>query len=335
MTALQRHIASHNGSSWKRIVLENGTYPGALNVNKAKIQIYSRNLNGAVLTGAVTLSSADSLISRCKSTAGIVCSGARTRVNRCLVQGTGSASIDIVGINIKGNDVRVDGNEITRTGTGVLITSALRPIVERNWLHDQGTPPSNRLAWIYIGSDRTTSLLSQECLVRYNRFESSVWHQHAELKSKDNRVIGNTNVQGGILANLYNRHGPANYFALNWIVGDESVIGASDKSTILIMNHGRAAIRAGQISGDQLRAGAKGIVYAEDTIVALHDGPIEMGWNQGAGPIAPKRTILEESNGPIIQTVQSSFTRRPLTVARPSGIFRELLAPADVGQQWS
>jgi len=169
----------------------------------------------------------------------------------------------------------------------------------------------------------------------YNRLESSEQHQHIELKSTGNRIIGNTSLQGRTLANVFSRHGPGNYFALNWMIGSSSVIGAADKGTILVMNHGKAAIRAGEISGDQLRAGAKGIVYAEDTIVALHDGPIVMGWNQGMGKVAPQRTVLEECKGPIIQIVPSTYTERPLTVEKPVGIFREIQAPADVGQLWS
>jgi hypothetical protein len=334
MLALQGQIASHGGTYWKRIILENGIYAGALNVSKAKVQLYSRNLNGTVLTGVVTLNGADGLISRCKSTAGIICAGARTRVNRCLIQGTGTAAVDIVGINVRGSDVQVDGNEITKTSNGLLIEKALRPNVQRNWLHDQGTAPVDRNAWIYVGESKATSLLSQQCLIQYNRLESSKRHQHIELKSTSNRVIGNTSVQGRVLANLYSRHGPANYFALNWMVGKDSVVGAADRSTILVRNHGKAAIRAGEISGDQLRAGAKGIVYAEDTIVSLHDGPIVLGWNQGYGIIAPQRTIIEASAGPIVQAVPSTYTQRTLTRAPPSGIFRELKPPYDVGQLW-
>ena len=186
-----------------------------------------------------------------------------------------------------------------------------------------------------MGESRNTSLLSQKCRIEHNRLESSKQHQHIELKSRDNRVVGNTSVQGRTIANVYSRHGPANYFALNWMIGSGSVIGAADMGTVMIMNHGRAAIRGGEISGDQLRAGAKGIVYAEDTIVALHDGPIELGWNQGVGLVAPQRTVIEDSYGPISQDLPSLYTTRPLTLAPPEGVLRELRAPADVGQLWS
>jgi len=165
MQALQDHIISHDGSSWKRIVLEDGIYPEPLAVTAARIQICSRNLNGAVLTGVVTLSGAESTISRCKSTAGIICVGDRTRVNRYLIKGSGTASTDIVGIEIAGSDVQVDGNEITKTGNGILIEKALRPAVQRNWLHDQGTPQTDRNAWSYIGESRAPSLLNQQCLI--------------------------------------------------------------------------------------------------------------------------------------------------------------------------
>ena len=335
LLALQGHILIHDGTFWKRIILEDGIYAGLLNVNKARIQICSRNLNGAVFTKAVTLSGAESLVSRCKSTGGFICSGAGTHVNRCQIQGTGTGKPDIVGVNIAAGDVQVDGNEFTKTGNGILVQDALRPVTRRNWLHDQGTPPTDRNAWIYVGESRNTSLISQQCRIEYNRLESSKQHQHIELKSRDNRVIGNTSVQGRTIANVYSRHGPANYFALNWMIGSSSVIGAADTGTVMIMNHGRAAIRGGEISGDQLRAGAKGIVYAEDTIVALHDGPIELGWNQGVGLVAPQRTMIEDSYGPISQDLPSLYTTRPLTLAPPDGILRELRAPNDVGQIWS
>ena len=402
MQALQGEIINHPGTSWKRIILESGLYPGPLNVSKPRLQLCSRDLNGAVLTGTVTLSGAESLISRCKSTGGIVCAGSGTRVNRCLIQGgggsgkgkggseeaiaadegaggsgeaiaapeggrgsrrdrkgrkgrggsgrggedregrggkdregRGGSGQDIVGIDVRGSDVEIDGNEITGTGNGILICDAVRPIVQRNWLHHQGSPPSDRNAWIYIGESRGTSALNQQALIQYNRLENAHHHQNIELKSSNNRVIGNTCVEGKAVANNFVRHGVGNYFALNWMIGSSAVVGASDRNTILIMNHGRAAIRAGQISGDQLRAGAKGIVYAEDTIVALHDGPIDLGWNLGVDRMAPQRTYIEDCDGPIIHTVPSDFTQRPLTVERPAGLFRELRPFADVGQLWS
>jgi hypothetical protein len=211
----------------------------------------------------------------------------------------------------------------------------VRSIVRRNWLHDQGNPPADRNAWIYIGESRGTSALNQQTLIQYNRLETSHQHQNIELKSSNNRIIGNTCIEGKAVANAYVRHGVGNYFALNWMMGGRAVIGASDKNTVLIRNHGRAAIRSGAISGDQLRAGAKGIVYAEDTIVALHDGPIELGWNLGVDKMAPQRTYIELCDGPIIETVPSGYTMRPLSLEAPDGLFRELRAPEDVGQLWS
>src|SRR3712207_2998837 len=97
---------------------------------------------------------------------------------------------------------------------------------------------------MYIGESRATSLLKQPCLIQYNHLESSHHHQHIELKSTNNRIVGNTCIRGRTIANVYSRHGPANYFALNWTIGADSAIGASDRGTILVLNHGRAAIRA-------------------------------------------------------------------------------------------
>ena len=56
MQALQGEIINHPGTSWKRIILESGLYPGPLNVSKPRLQLCSRDLNGAVLTGTITLS---------------------------------------------------------------------------------------------------------------------------------------------------------------------------------------------------------------------------------------------------------------------------------------
>jgi hypothetical protein len=331
---IRREIDNHDGSDWKRIIVEDGTY-GAVVVNKPKVQLWANNLNKAIFKGRISLDAADCLITRCKLTDGVDCHGKRTRVSRCLICDNDGA----VAVEISGKDCVADGNEITNTGNGIIIFHALRPIVAHNWFHDQGTPPSDRNAWIYIGQDRQTSRNEQNCFILYNRTESAHRHHHIEMKSSENMIVGNTGVKGRKVANYFVRHGMDNYFALNWMIGQGSCVGASDLRTILVKNQGLAAIRAGEISGNEMRSGEKGIVYAEDTKLCLHDGDIDLGWNNGSGTKPPLRTVRDRCPGRVINTVPSSsfadFRSPPELVAEPVGVFRELTAPGDVGQSWN
>ena len=186
-----------------------------------------------------------------------------------------------------------------------------------------------------MGESRNTSLLSQQCRIEYNRLEFSKQHQHIELKSRDNRVVGNTSVQGRTIANVYSRHGPANYFALNWMIGSGSVIGAADLGTVMIMTMAgwpfAVARSAATSSAPAPRASSTPRTRSSPWMMARSTS----AGTRGAGLVAPQRTVIEDSYGPISQAIPTLYTTRPLTLEPPAGILRQLVAPSDVGQLWS
>jgi hypothetical protein len=353
MDGLRGAISRHTGDNVKRIVCRKGSYPGSLTVDRTNIQVWSEELNDAVFSGPITLSGPGCILARARITRSgtgsyfVRLSGNRSRVHRCLIDGQGQArngddgtsgTENHAGVDITADDCEVDGCEITGTSQGIEASHThVRWKIFRNWLHDQGGVLSSKHAWVYVGSGGPVSArASIQGLFLCNRLESASAHQQLEIKGSDCRIISNTHKGTSPIANVYTRTGDDNYYALNWGVGN-SVLGLAGRRNIAVRNHGRLGVRGGSITPDQFDSGEKGIMIADGAIVVAHDGIIDLGWNQGSSSRPPIGTIIEDaSTATITRSIGSStYTTRARTIPIPTGLFRELRAPDDVGQRWS
>lgn len=334
---IQKAINDHGGGVTK-IIVEDGTYAGSINVSKSNILLYGRTINGARFTSRMTIGGSNSVVARLWLPKGIDVRGDGSRVSRCKVDGI---AVGEYAIRLFRPNTKADGNHVVNCPGGIWVSNnAKGAVITRNWVHDQldGTTGSNDVA-IYIGESPANSAGGFNVVASYNRTENWRTHQHLEVKGGDVLVHGHTargNGSSGPVANVYCRNGVRVTFSCCW--GHDAVFGMSDKDNLAVrcktLGSDRAcvAFRSGQISGDELRAGQKGIVYSTRGIARRCEGKVQVGWDQGAGPKPPLQSIVEDC--PEVRVEKGTYTTRAVSGPVPDESPRELIPDVDVGQFW-
>jgi hypothetical protein len=319
----------------RRIILSDGDYTGNLTVTRSTgttndpIQIYASSTLKARITGRVTLSSANVIIARCDVPKGIDLNGDRTRAHRCRCNGVRNADRNTIIIN--GDDCTADWCETSGFDKEGIRNAGFRNTIKRCVLTGKtATAPGTPSAVISSGGSKADSAKAFKCQIIENLVYANDENNGIEIKSSDNVVEGNTVLGGaGQATNINNRHGMRNVYRRNWVEGGDLQL--SDHNSIAVRNKGKLGVNGGQISGDQLRSGDSGIVYAEDAVAIDHDGSIEIGgWNaNNPPPKPPLRTILENCTG-IVTTISGTFGRRGIT-SYPRPAAPKKLTTVDVG----
>jgi hypothetical protein len=320
----------------RRIILSNGDYTGTLTVTRSTgtasdpIQIYAATTLQAQITGRVTLSSANVIIARCDVPKGIDLNGSRTRAHRCRCNGVGDSDRNTILIN--GDDCIADWCETSNFANEGIRNAGYRNRIQRCVLTGKTKSPAGTpSAVISSGGSKADSGKSFKCEIIENLVYANNENNGIELKSSDNVVEGNTILGGGGQStNINNRHGVRNVYRRNWVEGGGQ-LQLSDHNSVAVRNKGELGVNGGSVSGDELRSGTSGIVYAEDAVAIDHDGSIEIGgWNgTNPPPKPPLRTILENCTGSV-KTISGTYSPRGIT-SYPRPAAPKKLTTADVG----
>jgi hypothetical protein len=306
------------------IVLAKGTYAGDFTMQKSGTQekpifIQCNEILGATITGRFIVKGADVVLSGLVVKKGIELYGERDRASRCKVDDSGgTAPMQLLG----GSDIVVEYCDFSNfAAVGIRCTAATkRPHVYRNWFHDQATPldPLNVSA-IVAGSSKATSLIQIEAHIHENLTENLQGRQAIELKSSNNRVEGNTVIGTSQRpADVLVRHGLDNILASNWVIDGRVLV--NDKRSIAVRNHTTGkrhgpciGVKAGTLTGDDLRAGNSGYPIAENARLIANKGDISVGWRSpdwNRKPIGTKIEAHDRAKWPVIPTHANSDRSR-------------------------
>lgn len=205
--------------------------------------------------------------------------------------GTRASEVRIVGsteraaVTISGSDCVLSRFEVTgHRFRGVEVAgSARNPLIELGWIHGQvpgaepGTPRSN----LIFGSDKGTSDDEIGGVARYLLIETAAGNRNAaEIKASAVR-FENIVAPGG---RVYTRHGKGNQL-VNCIA--RLVLANEDAALIGCVGEGEGGlvgIKAGGITGDELRQGKKGYPIGIDARLIACSGLHVIGFAQGDGP---------------------------------------------------
>jgi hypothetical protein len=166
-------------------------------------------------------------------------------------------------------------------------------------VHAQGTTTGEAVAAIISGVGKTTSDVPIGAHILENRLEALQARQAIETKSSNNRIEGNTALGTTTRpADILVRHGLDNVLVRNWIqdgrllVGDERSVAVGNQ--ISGSRHGPVlGVKAGDITGDELRAGVSGYPISEDARVITQLAVDEIGWRYSSWNLKPVRTSIE------------------------------------------
>jgi hypothetical protein len=205
--------------------------------------------------------------------------------------GTRASDVRVVGstersaVTISGRDCVLSRFEVTgHQRQGMEVTGRARnPLVELGWIHGQvpgaeaGTPRAN----LIFGSDKQTSDEAIGGVARYILIETTSSNRNAaEIKATSVRYE-NIVAPGG---RVYTRHGLRNQLVscmarLLLANEDAALVGCVADGA-----DGLVGIKAGGITGDELRRGQKGYPIGVDALLVACEGLHVVGFTQGDGP---------------------------------------------------
>jgi hypothetical protein len=288
-----------------RIVLADGVYAGDFTITQPgtpeqPIVIMAARTLGATITGHIRVRAPDVSLVGLNVTLGIDLKGDRARASRCKVDGSGlEPPFELSG----GTGVVVEFCELTNFGgRGLQIEDDARePRIYRNWVHGQYGSDSDAIAGIIAGTGKGTSATPIAAHILENRVEQMSARQAIELKSSGNRVEGNTVVGVTKPADILVRHGLDNVLVSNWVENGRLLVG--DTRTVAIRNRVSGSkfspcigVKAGTITGEQLRQGTSGYPISEGARLIANEAKVELGWRYSDWNLMPLATSLEAHN---------------------------------------
>jgi hypothetical protein len=300
--AAQLTLALSSAQPGNRIVLADGIYDGDFTLTRAGTQeqpilVEAARTLGATIAGHFTAKAADVALVGLNVTLGIDLSGDRARASRCKVDGSGlEPPLQISG----GTGVVVEFCELTNFGgRGLQIEGGARgPRIYRNWVHGQYGSDSEAVAAIIAGVGKGTSATPIAAHILENRVEGLSARQAIETKSSGNRIERNTVVGATKPADVLVRHGLDNVFVGNWIENGRLLVG--DVRTVAVRNRveGRKfqpciGVKAGTLTGEQLRLGVIGYPISEGARLIANEGMVELGWSYTGWNLMPLATSIE------------------------------------------
>jgi hypothetical protein len=284
------------------IVLTGSSYSGNFSATRAGTQaapvvVQAVTTLRATISGTFTVAAADVTLRGLVVRQGITLNGDRARASRCKVDASGAAdAVRVAG----GTGVVVEFCELTNFASQAVdvLGPARSPRVYRNWVHGQGVPPTDDGAAIIVGTGKATSAVTIGALVLENRVEALNARQAIETKSSGNRIEGNTVVGGAKPGDILVRHGLDNVLVRNWVQNGRVLVG--DERSVAVRNRTSGSrydpvlgVKAGDITGDQLRAGVSGYPISEDARVITQEAVDEIGWRYEGWDLKPLRTSVE------------------------------------------
>jgi hypothetical protein len=252
----------------------------------------------ATVSGVFTVGAADVTLRGLVVKGGIDLNGDRARASRCKVDASGpTPAVQVSG----GTGVVVEFSDLSRfTGRGIQIDGPARsPRIYRNWVHAQGATTVDTIAGIISGVGKGTSDVPIRAHILENLVEALTVRQAIELKSSNNRVEGNTVVGTSTRpADILVRHGLDNVLVRNWVEDGRLLVG--DERSVAVRNRVTGSrhdpvlgVKAGDITGDELRAGVSGYPISEDARVVAQEAVGEIGWRYEGWGMGPMRTRVE------------------------------------------
>jgi hypothetical protein len=303
--ATQLRAALTSAKPGSRIVLADGIYSGDFVVTQPGTQaqpivIQASKTLGTTLTGQLIVQASDVSVVGLTVTKGIDLDADRTRASRCRVDGSGLVPpIQIT----NGTGVVVEFCELINFGgRGLQIEGrAQQPRVYRNWVHGQVGSDSEAIAAIISGVGRGTSATPIGAHIIENLIEDIRVRQAIETKSSGNRIEGNTVIGTEKPADILVRHGLDNVLIGNWVEDGRVLVG--DMRSVAVRNWvgGKRflpciGVKAGDITGNQLRAGKIGYPISEDARLIANEGIVDLGWRYSDWNLKPLATAIEAHN---------------------------------------
>jgi hypothetical protein len=199
--------------------------------------------------------------------------------------------------------VVVEFCELTNfAGRGLQIGGgAQQPRIYRNWVHRQTGFDREANSAIISGLGRGTSATQIGAHILENLVEDVRVIQAIETRSSGNRIEGNTVIGAENPADILVRHGLDNVFVGNWVENGRLLVG--DIRSVVVRNRvgGKSflpciAARAGEVTGNQLRAGTAGYPISEGARLIANEASIELGWRELEWQLKPLATTIEAHN---------------------------------------
>lgn len=343
--AAQLSLALTSAKPGSRILLANGSYAGNFAVTVAgtpdqPVVIEAQSLLGATVAGSFLVKAADVSLKGLVITGGIVLNGDRARASRCRIEsGSETAVVEISG----GTGVVVELCEMTNFGgRGIQIGGGARaPRLYRNWIHGQFPDDNQGVAAIISGLGKNTSALPIGAHILENLLEGLSARQAIETKSSSNRIERNTVIGGSRPGDVLVRHGLDNVLIGNWVENGRLLVG--DRGSIAAYNRVGGTrhepclgVKAGTLTGDQLRTGMVGYPISEGARLIANQAVIDLGWHYDGWTLMPLATSIEahdQAQWPVVMTLCDPLqvTYSDTTDPGLPAVTPQRLTSADVG----
>jgi hypothetical protein len=333
--------ALQNAQVGDKIVLANGTYSGNYTVNVAQVALVAASINGASITGVLSLQGMYQQVYGVRFSGGgrVEVSNVGQKVVRCRFDGCTSSPV----IKVSKEDCEISWCEfVGLQAQGVNVRPAdggRRAWIHHNYFYNSTSSGTDRHA-ILLGVAGTDISLQAACVVEFNLFENVTTHdQVIQVLSSTNILRYNTFVNCGTSRYVQIQYGVnnallANYFDQSggWRIMDRDNSAVGNKCL-----GGQFQVSAGTHDPDTSpgwQTPPLDYPAAKRSVVAGNDGALLVGHvfpgRSGDQTVPANATEVSGHVGTITYGTHSGTTTPSLNRTVPAAV---RLTSADVGQQ--